>query len=48
MMSLLEAFLEGINDRIERLLSETFEAGAAHIKDGGPDFETWLAEKLKR
>jgi hypothetical protein len=47
-LTMLEAFLEGINDRIERLLSETFEAGVRHANGDGPAFEAWLKEKLKR
>jgi hypothetical protein len=47
-LTMLEAFLDGTNHPIERLLPERFEAGVRHANGDGPAFEAWLKEKLKR
>lgn len=46
MKPFLETLLDSLNDRIKTLLRQFFEAGAAHQRGEGPDFDTYLKEKI--
>lgn len=48
MMKFLELVLDTVNDKMKKMLRRFFDAGVAHAKDGGPDFDTYLAEQLKK
>lgn len=45
---LLDIVLDNINDRIEAALRRFFEAGAAHQRGEGPDFDTYLKNRTEK
>lgn len=45
MRDFLEQVIEGLVDRMQKILKDAFEAGQQHEAGIGPDFEGWLESK---